>query len=94
MSEPENWQRFRGSEIGGLLSNIYGTEKTIVRYPRLSKKKADPVESHERSRIYIREITKKKGRVSVPKVGLEKSSLPSIAAVDSIARRKRRAQFK
>jgi hypothetical protein len=94
MSEPENWERFRGSEIGGLLSNIYGTEKTVVRYPKLSKKKADSIESHESSRIYIREIAKKKGRLSVPKVGLEKSILPSIAAVDSIARRKKESTIK
>ena len=89
MPEPENWEQFRGSEIGGLLSNIYGTEKAVVRYPRLFQKKIDPIKSCEGSGT-----AKRKGRVSVPKVGLEKSSIPSIAAVDCIARRKKESIIK
>ena len=94
MPEPENWEQFRGSEVGGLLSNIYGTEKTVVRYPRLFQKKIDPTKSCESTGTKIRDKAKRKGRVSVPKVGLEKSSLPLIAAVDSIARRKKESIIK
>lgn len=95
MAEQENWQQFRGSELGGLLSNIYGAPKVQINYPKLSKKKFEPTESFNSSGAKAHQPTKRNVTVAVPRVGLEKSkSRPSVSAVDCIARRKQESIIK
>jgi Uncharacterised protein family (UPF0193) len=95
MAEQENWQQFRGSELGGLLSNIYGAPKAQINYPKLSKKKFEPTEAFTSSGAKAHQPTKRNVIVAVPRVGLEKSkSRPSISAVDCIARRKQESIIK
>lgn len=95
MSEPENWQQFRGSELGGLLANIYGTPKVEINYPKLSKKKFEPTKRFTSSGAKVHEPSGRKAVVAVPKVGLDRSNIrPSIAAVDCISRRKQESAIK
>ena len=95
MPEPENWQQFRGSELGGLLANIYGTPKVEINYPKLSKKKFEPTAPYTSSGAKVHEPSGRKAVVAVPRVGLVRSnSRPSIAAVDCIARRKQESVIK
>lgn len=91
----ENWKEFRGSELGGLLSNIYGTPKPQIVYPKFSKKKFEPSEAFTSSGAKAHEITKRSINISVPKVGLERAnSRPAVATVDCIGRRKQESTIK
>ena len=92
----EAWQEFRGSELGGLLSTIYGAPKVQINYPKLSKKKFVPTESFKSSGTKAREtVTRRNVEIDVPRVGLEKKSARApVAAVDCIARRKQESTIK
>lgn len=95
MSEQENWQQFRGSDLGGLLSNIYGAPKAQINYPKLAKKKFEPTEAFSSSGAKPHQSTKRNVTVAVPRVGLEKANnRPSVSAVDCIARRKQESIIK
>lgn len=96
MAEDNNtWQEFRGSELGGLLSSLYGAPKVQIDYPKLTKKKFEPTAAFSSSGTKVREVTKRNVSVVVPKVGLGKSGpRPTVAAVDCIARRKQESTIK
>ena len=91
----ENWKEFRGSELGGLLSNIYGTPKPQIDYPKFSKKKFEPTEAFTSCGTKAREVTRRSVNISVPKVGSGKTNCtPNVAAVDCIGRRKQESTIK
>jgi hypothetical protein len=87
-SNDQPWQQFRGSELGGMLSSIYGAPKPVINYPKFTKKKFEPTEAFSSSGAKVRESTKQNVKIAVPRVGNTRNERPAMAAVDCIARRK------
>jgi hypothetical protein len=88
--ETESWKQLRGTELGGLLSSIYGKSAPLVNYPKITKKKTfEPTGTFSSSGAKVQASTKRNITVAVPKFGQNKSNgRPPIAAVDLIAKRK------
>lgn len=87
--ETESWKQLRGTELGGLLSSIYGTNKPQINYPKLKKKAFEPTAAFSSSGAKAHTSTKRNVTLAVPRFGDSKSNgRPPIAAVDCIARRK------
>lgn len=38
--EQQNWRQFHGTELGSLLSSIYGGQRKVIKYPTLARTKA------------------------------------------------------
>jgi hypothetical protein len=36
-NEPEHWKQFQGTQLGGLLSGIYGSNRPVINYPKPKK---------------------------------------------------------
>lgn len=86
-NEMENWKQFQGTELGSLLSSIYGNKRPVIQYPKLKTKKNDKKE------IFIpggstltatdpRKSTKTNKTVNIPR-NVGRSSVVSVEEIDS-----------
>ena len=72
--QQQNWRQFQGTELGGLLSSIYGAQRKVIKYPVLrgtkafepDKNKFRPVNSTLASTDATK-ATRKPVQVAVPK---------------------------
>lgn len=90
----ENWKQFHGTELGGLMSKIYGNEgRPKINYPKPKQKK-----STEDRQAFLpcggnlgaqdpRKSTKRDVKLAVPKLGKAKSER-SYSAIDCVPRRR------
>jgi hypothetical protein len=94
MSEPmDNWKQFQGTELGGLMSQIYGNQRPVINYPKPKAKKnplpakdwvaagnkADAVDPHKTTRRAV--------NIDVPKLG-KATNDNSLKPVDLINKRR------
>ena len=42
VEQKENWKQFQGTELGSLMNRLYGSEKTVINYPKPKQKKFEP----------------------------------------------------
>jgi len=88
--EPANWQQFRGTELGTLLTSLYGNPRPAISYPKPKTKSFAPTGRFSSSGTLPVPATKKNVTVAVPKPtgGSAPSERARPAPVDLIARRK------
>ena len=92
----ENWRQFQGTELGNLMSSLYGGEKPKIQYPKpkLRKNPSDSVPEKfipagaRSTATDPRMSTRRSVNIAVPKPASQKSSAPKIAPIDYIPKRK------
>mmetsp|Transcript_10090 Transcript_10090/g.10568 ORF Transcript_10090/g.10568 Transcript_10090/m.10568 type:complete len:248 (+) Transcript_10090:50-793(+) len=92
-NEPmENWKQFQGTELGGLLTKIYGNDsKPQINYPKPKTKQKINTEpflpcGNSITSTDPRKSTKREVNINVPQVG--KGKKQSYSAIDYISHRK------
>jgi len=92
--EPEHWRQFQGSELGSLLSGLYGgkNSRPVISYPKPKQRKAGaprgkwlPV-NNEVTSTDPRKTTRRDKKVNVPSVG--RKQYGDISLIDCVPRRK------
>jgi hypothetical protein len=89
----ENWKQFHGTELGGLMTKIYGNEgRPKINYPKPKQKKPSEVKETflpcggKPGAQDPRKSTKRDVKVAVPKLG--KKSGSGYSAIDCVPRRR------
>jgi len=88
----DNWRQFQGTELGGLMSQIYGNERPQINYPKPKMKPSKPAGPFipggaNPDASDPRKSTKRSVSIDVPKPS-SKSTGRSYAMIDCIPRRK------
>ena len=98
--ESAHWQQFRGTELGSLLTTLYGNPRPAVNYPKLKTKGGEfqPASKYTSSGAKVVVPTKRNVSVAVPRLtgmpcGQEEQPTRR-APVDCIARRKQADKIK
>ena len=86
--EPANWQQFRGTELGTLLTSLYGNPRPAINYPKPKTKSFAPTGRFSNSGALPVPATKKNVVVAVPKPTAPHAARAVPAPVDLISRRK------
>ena len=87
----ENWKQFQGTELGALMSQLYGNNKPKVSYPKpKTSNKFNPNQPFQPfgSKIETKSETKRNVKIAVPQPLKNKNSNDIIHPIDMIARRK------
>lgn len=91
----ENWKQFQGTELGSLMSQIYGgTNKPAINYPKPKTKAFKPEKSYlplgnNADSSDPRKSTKREVKLNVPKLGGQKhTEAEDILPIQVIPRRK------
>jgi hypothetical protein len=95
----DNWRQFQGTELGGLMSQLYGSQKPKINYPKPKRRNSDS----NTSATFIpagakigssdpRSISKTKVHVAVPKRKQSSSSL--IPLIECIPKRRSESVIK
>ena len=98
--EPAHWQQFRGTELGSLLTTLYGNPRPAVNYPKLKAKGGEfqPTSKYTSSGAKVVVPTKRNVSVAVPRLtGMscaQEDQPTRRAPVDCIARRKQADKIK
>jgi hypothetical protein len=91
---PENWRQFQGTELGGLMSRLYGGDKPQINYPKPKQKKFQPAGGFiglgaKAGADDVRKHTIIKAPpVDVPVVGTGSGRRKKFAAVDFIPKKR------
>mmetsp|Transcript_21438 Transcript_21438/g.31061 ORF Transcript_21438/g.31061 Transcript_21438/m.31061 type:complete len:244 (+) Transcript_21438:107-838(+) len=94
----DNWKQFHGTELGGLMSKIYGNEgRPKINYPKPKTKPKQATDPFlpcggKPNAVDPRKATRKAVNVAVPKCG--KPSMGPISAINCVPRRRQEALIK
>lgn len=90
----DNWRQFQGTELGSLLSSIYGQNKPKINYPK-PKQNKNPLPNKDfipggakLTASDPRHATRKSVPVAVPKLGKHHDEAENLKPVDLIAHRR------
>lgn len=90
----ENWKQFQGTEIGSLLSSIYGKNANKINYPIPQTKAFTPTRQFTSSGSAIRNPKVRKQIPDIEYYQKKTTRLPTRAAVDLIPKRKHENHIK
>jgi hypothetical protein len=96
----DNWKQFHGTELGGLLSKIYGNEnRPVINYPKPKVKPRTQTDPYlpvggKVGATDPRKATRKDVNVEVPKVGVGASNIARRPMIANVQRRKNEAIIK
>lgn len=87
----DNWKQFQGTELGSLMSQIYGSKRNTIIYPKVKVKQFNPTEKYIPFQSSTK-VIKKDVNVKVPKLTGRKNSendiIPQNCPINLIPRRK------
>jgi len=94
----DNWKQFQGTELGGIMSQIYGNQSKIkIDYPAVKttirKQKETFIPAGAKpDATDPRKSSRKEAKISMPKVGIKSVETPAL--IDCIPRRRNESKIK
>jgi len=96
--EEQNWRQFQGSELGSLLSSIYGRPQTNIKYPKVATRRAEardiwrPI-ANKPGAVDPRSASRREVAVEVPKMrGGRSFSRPAL--IDCVPKRRNESEIR